>query len=191
MVGGFRPAELFALRVNDVEPGRIRVDEAIKQAEKGADRLGDPKTEGSKAYVAISPALQDELDRWLQYLGPIAPNAWLFPSERPSQPIRPGNYLKRVLKPLAVTAGVGLVDTGKRTDDGKPIYTSDVTYQAMRRTCATYFRRDVKSAQTQLRHSTPLTTARHYLKSISSDHRAAVEALDAELCATPTQSLTQ
>jgi hypothetical protein len=27
LVGGCRPAELFALRTNDVEPGQIRVDE--------------------------------------------------------------------------------------------------------------------------------------------------------------------
>lgn len=179
LVGGFRPAELFALRVNDVEPGQIRVDEAIKDHEQGDDRLGDPKTKGSRGYVASTEGLDEEITEWVRELGVIGPDAWLFPSER-GTPIRPGNYLKRVLKPLAVEAGVGVKDTGKRDEEGKPILTSDITYQALRRTCATYFRQDLKSAQAQLRHTTPMTTAKHYQKAISSDHRAAVEALDAE-----------
>lgn len=32
---GLRPQETFALRANDVERGRLRVDEALKQAEGG------------------------------------------------------------------------------------------------------------------------------------------------------------
>jgi integrase len=109
------------------------------------------------------------------------PGAWLFPSETDT-PIRPCNYLKRVLKPLAVSVGVGVIDAGEGVGDGAQILTSDLTYQALRRTCATYFRKDLKSAQAQLRHSAPITTAKHYQKSISSDQQAAVEALDAELC---------
>jgi integrase len=165
LIGGFRPAELFALRIEDVMPGQIRVDEAIKQAQSGADRLGDPKTEGSRADVVTTPALDGEIAKWMLTLECRTPEAWLFPSKRQAQPIRPGNYLKRTLKPLAESIGI-----------------QDLTYQALRRTCATYFRKDVKSAQAQLRHKTPLLTAKHYLKSISSDHRAAVERLDEELC---------
>jgi len=164
LVCGFRPAELFALRVDDVEAGQIRVDEAIKQAEKGADRLGDPKTDGSKAYVATSRALDTEVAAWLKGLPDAMPGAWLFPSER-GTPIRPENHLKRVLQPLAEMVGI-----------------KDLTYQALRRTCATYFRQDIQSARAQLRHATAATTAKHYLKSVSSDHRAAVEALDSEFC---------
>lgn len=156
----------------------------MKQAEVGGDRLGEPKTDGSRAYVGVSAGLQAELDGWIKGHGNKARGAWLFPSEC-GTPIRPGNYLKRTLKPLAVNAGVGLIDTGKREKDGTPIFTSDITYQALRRTCATYFRRDLKSAQTQLRHSTPLTTAKHYQKSISLDQRAAVEKLDEEFCSAP------
>lgn len=165
LIGGFRPAELFALRVDDVMPGQIRIDEAIKQAQSGGDRLGDPKTEGSRANVVTTPALDAEIAKWMGTLERTTPKAWLFPSKRQSQPIRPGNYLKRTLKPLGERVGI-----------------QDLTYQALRRTCATYFRKDVKSAQAQLRHTTPLVTAKHYLKSISSDHRAAVERLDEELC---------
>ncbi|MBI4873921.1 MAG: hypothetical protein HY822_04720, partial [Acidobacteria bacterium] len=75
----------------------------------------------------------------------------------------PRDHLDDVLKPLAQSAGVEALD-----------------FQMLRRTCATYFRQDVKSAQAQLRHSTPATTAGVYQQTISADHRAAVEALDAE-----------
>jgi integrase len=48
-----RPAELFALRVDDVESGLLRIDEALKETEKGADRIGETKNEISNAYVSI------------------------------------------------------------------------------------------------------------------------------------------
>ena len=76
----------------------------------------------------------------------------------------PKNYLQRVLRPAMMHA------------------VQDLDYRAMRRTCATYFRTNLKAAQRQLRHSTPLTTARVYQKTITQEQRAAVEALDAELC---------
>jgi integrase len=53
-----RPAELFALRVDDVESGLLRIDEALKETEKGADRIGETKTEISNAYVSIREDLQ-------------------------------------------------------------------------------------------------------------------------------------
>jgi integrase len=85
-------------------------------------------------------------------------------TNRLSAPLDPSNYLDRVLKPLAADAGI-----------------RDLTYQAMRRTCATYFR-DQKKAQRQLRHATPVVTAKHYIQNIPSEHRQALERLDAELC---------
>jgi integrase len=61
----------------------------------------------------------------------------LFPTEA-GTPYRIGNYLKRVLKPIAATAGI-----------------PDMTYRALRRTFATEFQRhgSPKDAQAQLRHS--------------------------------------
>lgn len=184
LVCGFRPAELFALRVRDVEQGRVMVDEAIKAREKGDDRIGDPKTDGSIGYVAISAELETELRQWIVSLPDRNENAWLFPASKRRgiriAPMIPANYLKRTLKPLAVAASVDVRPTGKRDKEGNPILTSALTYQAMRRTCATFFRQDLKSAQAQLRHSSPMTTDKHYRKAISADQRAAVERLDAE-----------
>jgi len=38
---GLRPQETFALRANDIESGRLRVDEALKQAESGSALEGE------------------------------------------------------------------------------------------------------------------------------------------------------
>jgi integrase len=172
---GLRPGELFALREDDVEPGRLRIDEALHEKEKGPYRIGDPKTEGSKAYVAISAGLEEEIRIWIgarrqqqsyHKKASAASSDLLFPNEA-GKPFRIGNYLKRVLKPLAKKAGIG-----------------DLTYQALRRTCATHFNAEggPKATQTQLRHTQLAMTGR-YIKQIPEEVRSAVQAMDEKLCA--------
>ena len=173
---GLRPGELFALREDDVESGQLRVDEAVKEKERGAKRIGDTKTVGSRAYVTISQGLQEELEMWIQARKQSRPyhlttesagleSSLLFPSETGTA-FRLGNYLKRYLKPLAKRAGI-----------------SDMTYQALRRTCATHFQKHGKprDIQAQLRHSRLEMTGR-YVKEIPEQVRAAVESMDRELC---------
>jgi integrase len=171
---GLRPGELFVLREDDVEPGRLRIDEALKEKERGEKRIGDTKTVGSRAYVMISQGLQEEIEMWVAARRQQQPyhtaatavsSDLLFPNEA-GQPFRLGNYLKRQLKPLAVQAGV-----------------ADMTYQALRRTCATHFQKHGKprDIQAQLRH-TKLEMTGRYIKEIPEAVRAAVESMDRELC---------
>jgi integrase len=177
VVCGLRAQEMFVLRVDDLEPGILRIDEALKEMEKGAARIGDTKSTTSNGYVAISPDLEKELRTYLQIrnmadayhrIADAAPNDLLFPSET-GTPYRIGNYLKRVLKPIAKTAGI-----------------TDLTYQALRRTFATHFQRygSPKDAQAQLRHS-KLEMTGWYMKQIPETVRAAVEKMDADVCAAP------
>jgi integrase len=174
---GLRPGELFALRENDIEAGRIRIDQAVKEVERGDRRMGDTKTTGSCAYVAMSRGLQEELEMWMAARRQQATyhrNAssglsdLLFPSETGTT-FRLGNYLKRYLKPLAKEVGI-----------------ADMTYQALRRTCATHFQKHGKprDIQAQLRHSRLEMTGR-YVKEIPDQVRAAVESMDKELCPEP------
>jgi integrase len=175
LVCGLRGQEMFVLRVDDLEPGILRIDEALKETEKGDARIGDTKSATSNGYVSISPELEKEIRTWLQ-LRRIAdpyhraaepePNDLLFPTEA-GTPFRIGNYLKRTLKPLAKRAGIG-----------------DMTYQALRRTFATHFQRygSPKDAQTQMRHS-KLEMTGWYMKEIPASVRAAVEKMDADLSA--------
>ena len=96
---------------------------------------------------------------------PLAPNDLLFPTET-GRPYRIGNYLKRVLKPIAATAGI-----------------ADMTYRGLRRTFATEFQRhgSPKDAQAQLRHS-KLEMTGWYMRDIAQSVRSAVEEMDAEIC---------
>jgi len=178
-VCGLRPGELFALRLNDVEPGLLRIDEALKETEKGSERIGETKTWGSNAYVSISPELHKEIETWLKLRNMADPyhrgkkpasNDLLFPSEAGS-PFRIGNYLKRTLKPIATAAGI-----------------SDMTYRSLRRTFAHHFQRygSPKDAQAQLRHST-LEMTGWYMREIPDSVRSAVEKMDTEIMAKPTE----
>jgi integrase len=174
VVCGLRAQELFVLRVEDIEPGILRVDEALKETEKGSARIGDTKSSSSNGYVSIRSELEKELRTWLQMraVGDAyhisaepKPNDLLFPTEA-GTPFRIGNYLKRILKPIGLTAGV-----------------PDLTFQAMRRTFATHFQRygSPKDAQAQLRHS-KLEMTGFYMKEIPGSVRAAVERMDSDIC---------
>jgi integrase len=139
---GLRAQELFALRANDVQPLRLRVDEALKETERGKKRLGTRmKNRGSRSYVAISADLEREIRGWIEYAG-VGPDDFLFP----------------ILKPLGISAGI-----------------ADMTYQALRRTCATHFQRHgtPRDTQAQMRHSS--------MRKIPEAVREAVERMDAEL----------
>jgi integrase len=88
-----------------------------------------------------------------------------FP-DRNGHAVRIGNYLKRVLKPIAATAGI-----------------PDMTYRALRRTFATEFQRhgSPKDAQAQLRHS-KLEMTGWYMRDIPEGVRSAVAEMDSEIC---------
>jgi integrase len=113
VIGGLRAQEMFELRVDDIEPGILRTDEALKETEKGAARVGETKSTTSNGYIAISPELEGELRTCLQIRNVAdpyhrvvgTPNDLLFPTEA-GTPYRIGNYLKRVLKPIAKEAGI-------------------------------------------------------------------------------------
>jgi integrase len=173
VVCGLRAQELFALRLDDLEPGILRIDEALKEAEKAEQRIGETKSVTSNGYVAMSQELGKEMGLWVQLrnaadpyhkkAAPV-PNAWLFPNEA-GRPYRIGNYLKRTLKPIAAKAGI-----------------QDMTYQALRRTFSTLFQRygSPKDAQTQLRHSR-LEMTGWYMRSIPEQVRSAVKRMDGDL----------
>lgn len=156
---GLRPAELLALRIEDVGPDQLRVDEAVKEKEKGAQRIGETKTETSDAWVAIPPDLARDLKAWVaKHPQRHVPRAFLFPTGTGTA-YRVGNFLKRVLKPIAKSAGI-----------------EDFDFRAMRSTASTLFQTHgtVKDTQSQMRHADPTTTFRYYVKVIPENQRRAV-----------------
>ena len=171
-VCGLRPAEVLVLRMEDFEGTQLRIDEALKDRQKGDARIGDTKTDESDNFVPVPPDLEREVRAWIA-LHPNRndPRAFLFPSSSGTA-FSVGNYLKRYLKPLAEKAGV-----------------PDVTHQAFRRTSSTHMQNHatVKDMQRHLRHTDPQTTLKHYAKVIPESLRSAVAALDAQITGTPAE----
>jgi integrase len=156
---GLRAAELLALRIEDVGADQLRIDEAVKEKEKGANRIGETKTKTSDAWVAVPPDLARDLQAWVaKHPERHDPRAFLFPTVTGTA-YRVGNFLKRVLKPIARSAGI-----------------EDFDFRAMRSTASTLFQTHgtVKDTQGQMRHADPTTTLRYYVKVIPENQRKAV-----------------
>ena len=159
-----RPGELFALRWSAIEGDQLFVRHAIRRVKKGQDKIGPPKTKGSRGYVYLTRSLQTELAHWKELVQPGTDEAYIFGS-RNGTPKDAHNYLQRNLKPLAKKLGV-----------------EEVTFQALRRTFATLMQgKGPKNAQTQLRHSDIAMTLGTYVQPISVDVKTAVESLDSDL----------
>jgi len=131
---------------------------------KGQDKIGPPKTKGSRGFVYLTRSLQTELEHWKQLVPPSTDEDYIFGS-RKGTPKDAHNYLQRHLQPLANRLGV-----------------QGVTFQALRRTFATLMQgKGPKNAQTQLRHSDIAMTLGTYVQPISEEVKAAVESLETDL----------
>jgi len=76
---GLRLSELIHLRVTDIDSARMVIQ--VRQGKGAKDRL-----------VPLSPRLLQELrDYWRRY----RPSAWLFPGDKPGQPISGSNMQRR------------------------------------------------------------------------------------------------
>jgi integrase len=64
-VCGLRPAEILVLRIEDFEGTQLRIDEALKELQKGEDRIGETKTDESNNYVPAPPDLGREIAAWI------------------------------------------------------------------------------------------------------------------------------
>jgi integrase len=161
IVTALRPGELFAVRWKDLEPGRIRIEEAVYR-----NKLGDPKTATSVGYVYISRSLELELAMWKEFRLRTGPDDFVFEARYRGRPMDGRSYLRRFLSPLAKSLGI-----------------QGLTYQALRRTFATQVQKlgSVKDAQAQLRHANASTTLGVYTQEIPESVRETVEALDRKL----------
>jgi integrase len=64
-VCGLRPAEILVLRIEDFEGTQLRIDEALKERQRGKDRIGTTKTAESDNYVPVPPDLAREIAAWI------------------------------------------------------------------------------------------------------------------------------
>jgi site-specific recombinase XerD len=88
---GLRPAEILVLRIEDFTGNQLRIDEVLKDREKGNARIGETKTEASDSSVPVPPNLRREIAQWIaRHPERMNPRAFLFPS-RKKTPYSVGN----------------------------------------------------------------------------------------------------
>lgn len=158
-----RPGEIFGLCWSSWRGADFHVQGT---AWRGRLRMGKAKTKGSKALVAIPEILFPALQEWREQNVTAPADALMFPSEK-GTPIRPENWLRRRIKPVAKTLGI----------------VEPVNFQVLRRTFATNAQTlgNVKDVQTHLRHSNVSTTLGVYTQPIADSTRKLVNAVAADV----------
>ena len=102
---GLRPAEILVLRMEDFDGTKLRIDEALKDREKGEARIGRTKTKESDSSVPVPPDLSREIAAWIAaHPERTNPRAFLFPNRRET-PYSVGNYLKRLSEAVSGEGG--------------------------------------------------------------------------------------
>jgi integrase len=129
---------------------------------RGTLRPGKAKTKGSKAPVTIPDVLLPALQMWRDEHANAPAEALIFPSEN-GTPMRPENWLRRRIKPIAHAVGI----------------TVPVNFQVLRRTFATNAQGfgNAKDVQTHLRHADIGTTLGVYTQPIDANVRRLVNAV--------------
>jgi integrase len=105
LLGGMRPGEIFALRRADLEKGYANIQQAVYRG-----RIDTPKTNRSKRWAALGPALNGWIKEWLALSVDDRPDAWLFPSERRVTPLAKDNCWRRHFKPQLEAVQLGWVN---------------------------------------------------------------------------------
>jgi integrase len=173
---GFRPGELFALRWDDIEDVRMRVDESLSPW-----GMRKPKTKGSDAYIPMPSSVRDDMNLWRGMRQSASPASMVFPAGT-GKPLSPHNYERDVIVPAAIRAGI-MAKPPKARKKGDRIRdkATAVNFQAFRRTFATWMQKTtatIKDVQGAMRHSTPDQTIRVYMREIPAGVRDAVDSLD-------------
>lgn len=154
-----RPGEIFGLCWSSWRGDHFHIEGT---AWRGVLRPGKAKTKGSKAPVTIPDLLLPLLQMWREQNKNATPDALIFPSEK-GTPMRPENWLRRRIKPIAKAAGISM----------------PVNFQVLRRTFATNAQGfgNPKDVQAHLRHSDIGTTLNEYTQAIPESVRKLVNAV--------------
>lgn len=156
---GMRPGEILALKVGDVGEDSVQVRRRLYRGD-----IDTPKTKRSVRRVALTDETAKLLRTWLESARDRDPEAWLFPSENPANPLRRDNAWRRSIQPLLARIGLGWAN-----------------FQVMRRTFATLSKQAGVDAHTRSAQmgNTVDVNENEYAVSAFEDRLAAVRKLEA------------
>jgi len=105
---GLRPGEIFAIRLGRIGENSITIDQRIYNG-----KLDNPKGKKGKnttRVVALTAATASEIELWRNFLQNREPDAYLFPSENQTSPLRPNNLWQREFQERLAVVGLGWVN---------------------------------------------------------------------------------
>ncbi len=105
---GLRPGEIFAIRLGRVGETSITIDQRIYNGK--LDYPKGRKGKNTSRLAGLTPATASEIELWKSFLQNREPEAYLFPSETQSTPLRPDNLWKREFQPRLDVVGLGWVN---------------------------------------------------------------------------------
>jgi integrase len=151
-----RPGEIFGLRWSSWRSDHLQIEGT---AWRGVLRPGKAKTKGSKGSIALPDVLIPALKMWREQCGNPPDERLIFPTEKQT-PMRPENWLRRRIKPLAMKLGISV----------------PVNFQVLRRTFATNAQGygNPKDVQAHLRHTDIATTLDVYTQTVPESVRKLV-----------------
>jgi integrase len=154
-----RPGEIFGLRWSSWRGDHLQIEGT---AWRGVLRPGKAKTKGSKTSIALPDLLIPALKMWREHCGNPPAEALMFGSEKQT-PMRPENWLRRRIKPIAAKLGISV----------------PVNFQVLRRTFATNAQGygNPKDVQAHLRHTDIATTLDVYTQKVPESVRKLVNAV--------------
>ena len=100
---GMRPGETLALRLGDVDlaGNRLVVRQRVYRG-----KLDTPKSKRGLREIPLVLGTAKVLREWIGLLADRRPEAWLFPSEKPSSPLGRDNHWRRHLQPQLARLGL-------------------------------------------------------------------------------------
>jgi integrase len=112
-IAGMRPGEILALQWANLEPPYAEIRQRVYRGD-----VDSPKSPKSIRKAAVGESLLAEIARWRALSVNTTADAWVFPSETGSTPLRPNSVWRRVGPKLAA---VGL---------------EWINFQVLRRSCS-------------------------------------------------------
>lgn len=103
-IAGMRPGEILALQWANLEPPYAEIRQRVYRGD-----LDSPKSPKSIRKAAVGESLLAEIAKWRALSVNTAADAWVFPSEVGSTPLRPNSVWRRV-GPKLVAVDLGWIN---------------------------------------------------------------------------------
>jgi len=105
VLAGMRPGEIFALKWQRLEAQYADIRQRVYRGD-----IDSPKSSYSVRWAALSDGLLSAITEWRAFAVDSSPEAWVFPSEKFSTPLRKDNCWRRGFAPRLKPLGLGWVN---------------------------------------------------------------------------------